>query len=296
MEEQVLIIGAAGRLGRELVHLYGPRVQAFTRADLDITDAEQTREKIFALSPKLIINCAAFTDVDAAEQNPGQAFNVNALGVRNIAEVAREIAADLVYISTDYVFDGRKGEPYTEDDPTGPVNHYGRSKLTGEYIAARYWHRTYIIRTGILYGRFGLNYLQAIIDNLTAGKSIAAVSDQAASPTSTYDLAKAIQLIAVSGRYGTYHVVNGGRASRWQLAETVRTAVSHWFPEVKKVPIRPLSLVQAGKIAPRPADTALSCAKLEQELAHSMRHWEEPILEYVKYYLQQKGSGRISGV
>lgn len=295
MEKEALIIGAGGRLGQELVHLYGPRALAWTRSDVDITAAELTRAKIAALAPRLIINCAALTTVDVAEHYPDLAFKVNALGVRNIAEAAAEVGADLVQVSTDYVFDGQKGAPYTEEDPTGPVNYYGRSKLAGEYLATRSWHRTYIIRTGLLYGRFGRNYVQAVIDDLLAGKPVTVAIDQVASPTCTSDLAQAIQRIATSGRYGIYHVVNEGRASRRQLAEAVRAAVSRWFPEVMKVPLRPILLAEAGKIAPRPRDTTLSCAKIAQELAVQLRRWEEPLPEYVKYYLEHYWSGRIMG-
>lgn len=286
-DKPIIIVGAGGRLGQELLELLRPEgAMGFTRHELDLTDPDAVSERITQITPGLIINAAALTDVDRAQNSPEQTFDINTLGPRNLAEAAREVEADLVYISTDYVFDGTKDSPYTEDDEPRPINVYGRSKLAGEYITRKLWERSYVIRTGILYGSFGQNFVQGLLDKARHTPSIQAITDQVAAPTSTRDLAKAIRTIAFSGRYGLYHVVNSGQASRYELASVTLDEAAKYEPDLAQVAIERISLAQAAKSAPRPPYTVLSPEKLAQELGYTMRNWQEPLREYVKYYFQ----------
>ena len=217
---QVLITGGQGQLGRALAQTYrarGMTVAAPGHKDLDVTDPIGLRLAIERVAPALIIHAAAATDVDRCEREPAWAEALNAAGTRNLALIAGERDIPLVYVSTNYVFDGRKapGEAYAEDDPTGPLSVYGRTKLTGEEEVRRLAPRAQIVRTAQVYAAQGRKFVHVMLGLADGGKTtIGGVDDQWGQPTYAADLAAAIAALADTGVWGNYHLTNGG-ACTW---------------------------------------------------------------------------------
>lgn len=214
-------------LGRDIVAAFKPMGEAISASrsggDIraDITDAESLRAALDDTEPDLVINSAAWVDVDAAESHPDETFRVNAWGAWNAAAVAASYAIPVLHISTDYVFDGLKGAPYTEFDRTNPVNVYGASKLAGEeailWLGAPVW----IVRTQWLYGGAGDNFVTAVLSRAEKGEPIRAVDDQFGTPTYTPDVAAMLRTIVSEAPYGIYHVNNAGGCSRHAFARAI---------------------------------------------------------------------------
>jgi dTDP-4-dehydrorhamnose reductase len=249
----VLVTGAGGLLGGQVAWTLARtrgQVYAFTRAQLDVTDAAQTAEIVRNVRPSLVIHCAAMTNVDACEDEPGRAFAVNAEGSANIAAAADSVGAEIVAISTDYVFDGERGA-YTEADPTNPIQVYGRSKLEGENAVREANAKHYVVRSAWIYGPGGKNHLSKLPDYVETGTPVSAVVDQHGCPTYAPDLADAIGAVAGSGRFGTYHVVNQGVCS---FAEFFDFAVEQLGSDLE---VKHITLEELGRPAPRPHNTSL---------------------------------------
>ncbi|MDP2973114.1 MAG: dTDP-4-dehydrorhamnose reductase, partial [Deltaproteobacteria bacterium] len=194
---RILVIGAKGMLGRDLVHelqssFPDDEVLAWDIDEIDIRKEQETIAKIEGVRPAIVINLAGYTDVDGCESNEHEAFVVNADGMRHVALGVRRCGARGVYLSTDYVFDGEKGAPYLEDDPPNPLNIYGRSKWKGEQSVLKLAGDGLIIRTQWLYGRYGRNFVTAILRQAKEKKVLSIVNDQIGSPTYTVDLSRAI--------------------------------------------------------------------------------------------------------
>lgn len=284
MRVRVLITGATGQLGRDLREAYaGEQVLGLGSAQLDITRAEETKKTIAEWRPDLVIHAAAYTNVDGCESDPDRAFRVNALGTRNVALGCQAAGAALVYISTDYVFDGLQvGRAYTEYDATNPRSVYGRSKLAGEECVRDLLDRFYIVRTSWLHGLVGKNFIRTILNSARQGKELAVVDDQTGSPTFTVDLAKAIRRLAGSGLYGVYHVTNGGSCSWHTLAEQALELAGERYPELLGREVRPLTTAQLGRPAPRPAYSVLRNYNLELAGLPCLRPYEEALREFVR--------------
>src|SRR5712691_13329348 len=202
---RILVTGAKGQLGQELQRvLRGEEVIATDRPEYELTDP-MLGEKIAAQRPDLVIHTAAYTDVDGCERDPDTAFQVNAQGTRRVAEGAAKANARLIYISTDYVFDGKKLEPYTERDPVNPLNVYGRSKLIGEQEALKACPSVLIVRTSWLYGAHGKNFVKTILQLAATRPEIRVVDDQRGSPTYARDLASEISELIRRGIIGVVH-------------------------------------------------------------------------------------------
>lgn len=280
---RVLITGAGGQLGRELVQVYADEeVLGLSSAELDVTRAEQARRVIADWRPDLVIHAAAYTNVDGCEADPDRAFRVNALGARNVALGCQAAGAAVVYVSTDYVFDGRRaGPPYTEYDRPNPLSVYGRSKLAGEEYVRDLLDRFYIVRTSWLHGLHGRNFLRTILTNARQGKDLAVVDDQTGSPTFAADLGWAIRRLAETGQYGLYHVTNGGACSWYELAGQALAVAAERFPEISRAPLRPLSTEELGRPAPRPAYSVLRNYNLELAGLPLLRPYEEALREFV---------------
>jgi len=226
----VLVTGAAGQLGSELVAelcrraeatVHGPPldVVAADRARLDVSSRDEVMAAVTGLEPDVIVNAAAFTDVDGCEDDPERAFAVNALGVRHLAEAAGLVGAHLCQVSTDYVFDGSLDRPYHEWDRPNPVSVYGRSKLGGELEAGP---AATVVRTAWVCGRHGRNFVTRILELARRDDvPLLVVDDQVGSPTMAADLAAAVVPLALARRRGLFHVTNGGGASRFELARAV---------------------------------------------------------------------------
>lgn len=216
---RVVITGADGQLGVELVRTLGGQAEVIgtTMADLDVTHPE-CAGRLASYRPDWVVHTAAATDVDGCERNPNHAMAVNAEGTGRVAEGCRRVGAGLVYLSTDYVFDGLKGAPYSEEDAPAPLNAYGRSKLEGELATRTLAPRWLIIRTAWLYGVHGRNFVKTILGKLKAGEPLRVVDDQVGSPTYAADLADAVALLLSRGLTGVYHVTNSGTCSWLEFA------------------------------------------------------------------------------
>lgn len=248
-----LITGAHGMLGHDLVRaLAGREVTALSRADLDVTDADACRARV--TGHDIVINAAAYTQVDNAESDEDRAFAVNAVGARNLAAAAREAGARMIQVSTDYVFDGAQAEPYAEDHPRDPVSAYGRTKAAGEVFAlAENPGATAIVRTAWLYGADGPNFAATMLRLAASNPTVSVVDDQIGQPTWTADLAAQIVALADAGvPAGIFHGTNAGRASWFDFARAV-FAGAGLDPER----VQPTDSASFVRPAPRPAFSVL---------------------------------------
>jgi dTDP-4-dehydrorhamnose reductase len=277
--ETVLVTGAAGLLGREMVRAAtarGYHVVALAHTDLDVTDAPAVRSVVRAHTPTHVIHCAAYTAVDGAESEPELAMRVNRDGTESVAKAAAQAGAGLVYFSTDYVFDGLKVEPYLSSDSPAPVNSYGRSKLAGEYAAADAHPDPLIIRTGWLYGGGGSSFIQAILKRAATGKGLRVVDDQHGRPTWTRNLAEGTLELLDAGAKGVVHFADGGEATWVDLARAALTLSGY------EIEVEPVSTEEWGAPAPRPRYSVLDLTATEAVLGCSMMHWREALRRFLE--------------
>jgi dTDP-4-dehydrorhamnose reductase len=256
---KTLVTGAGGQVGREVVELLtNEDVVAVDHSTLDITDAEAVREIVVATRPDAIVHCAAWTAVDACESDPDRAFLVNATGVRNITEAARAVGAYVTAISTDYVFDGTKLEPYDERDATNPQSTYGKSKLAGEHEVDAAGG---VVRTSWVVGRYGGNMVKTILRLAGEHEKLSFVSDQRGHPTVAADLARMLCLFARERLSGTWHVTNQGAVSWHEFAQAVLAAAGDDPSRVGPITTDEL---QPPRPAPRPANSVLDNRALRE--------------------------------
>ncbi len=273
---RILVTGARGQLGTELVPLLDPHeVVAVDLAELDITDRAMVLGAMTELGPDIVVNCAAMTAVDACESNVDTAFAVNAMAVRNLAEGCRAAGAHLATISTDYVFDGTKESPYNEWDSPCPKSVYGRSKLAGELEAGG---EATIVRTAWLCGEHGPNMVKTILRLLGEHDVLSFVDDQRGHPTFASDLAPVLRRLAVERRPGIFHVTNQGAVSWHEFAREVAKAVGA-DPER----VRPCATadLQPPRPAPRPANSVLDNMAMRLAGLPTTRDFREPLAELV---------------
>ncbi len=263
-------------LGRDIQAAFADiELMPFTRAELDVTDLARTREVVKGAKPDLVIHSAAFTDVDGSESDFDRALLVNGTGTRNVAMACEEAGCPVVYISSDYVFDGTKGSPYEEWDRTQPVNRYGYSKFVGEQCVTSMTSRYYIIRTSWLYGQHGKNFVDTIVDLLKKRDSLDVVNDQTGSPTYTVDLAAKLRELPGKG-YGIYHFTNSSDCSWYDLAvEIARLKGS-------SVIINPVDSSKFPRPAKRPAYSVLNSSMMRLEGFSEFRHWRDALAEYLR--------------
>jgi dTDP-4-dehydrorhamnose reductase len=271
----ILVIGANGMLGHDLMATLKGDVRGLDLPEIDITSLESVRRVLLTLKPEIIINAAAYTDVDGCESNVEQAMAVNGEGVGLLALTAREIGAKLVQFSTDYVFNGSKGTPYVEDDPLEPLSIYGESKLAGELNAAMA-PEFLIVRTQWLYGIHGKNFVETMLRLATEKSELAVVVDQIGSPTFTKDLAAAVKALLDKGCGGVYHVANSGFCSWNEFARAIFTE------EGLAITVNPMTTEQLNRAAKRPLYSTLDCSKLERDCSCQPRHWREALREYLQ--------------
>lgn len=272
-----MITGANGMLGRDLMQSLEEKhvLIGATMDDFDITNLDLTVNFIKEIKPDIVIHSAAYTDVDGCESNVDTAFKVNSLGARNVAVACNENNAAMVYISTDYVYDGTKGQPYIEYDRTNPMSIYGKSKLAGENYVKDFLNKHYIIRTSWLYGLNGKNFVTTMLNLGKTKDEINVVSDQMGSPTYTPDLAQAIGKLIEKQTYGTFHITNSEHCSWYDYAKEIF--------EIANIDIRvnPITTEELKRPAPRPKYSVLDnyCWKLEGY--ESLRPYKEALREYM---------------
>jgi len=275
---RVLVTGAAGMLGTELVPLFRCSFDVIPAdvAEFDMRDAAATDAFVAAAAPDVIVNCAAYTDVDGAESDPATAFDVNANGAGNLATAGQKVGARLVQLSTDYVFDGTGDTPYAETDEPSPLGVYGRSKLAGERRVAEASKEALIVRTAWLYGHAGPNFIEKMLSLASSGQALRVVDDQVGAPTNVRDLAGAIlELIAVEAT-GVVNATNRGRCTWFEFARRILDEAG-----LKDVAIEPVTSEEFPRPAPRPAYSVLSLARLVSLTGKEPRSWQDAVAEYV---------------
>lgn len=273
----ILVTGAGGQLGCELQRLgaVSPNNYLFTdRAELDVTDADAVKRAVEATRAKVIVNCAAYTAVDRAEEEPDAAEQLNATAAGHLAEAAREAGATLIHVSTDYVFDGRTHRPYTEEELPAPLNVYGRTKRAGEEAIARSGCKAIVIRTAWLYSEFGRNFLKTMLSITARQPRVNVVFDQVGTPTYAGDLALAIFSIVESGRYasneGIYHFSDEGVCSWYDFAVEIAAEAGH--DACRIVPCRTADYPAR---ALRPAYSVLDKTKIKRTFDLEIPHWRD---------------------
>jgi dTDP-4-dehydrorhamnose reductase len=275
----VLVTGAAGQLGRDIVSALRPHrtveVTAASHASLAVEDRAAVDELFDSVRPDVVIHSAAFTDVDGCETDPQRANVVNALGTGNVAGAADRAGAHLVYVSTDYVFDGRSSRPYRESDPTNPISVYGSSKLAGELLCPQ---SATIVRTSWLSGAHAANFVRTVLRLGERAGELRFVDDQRGSPTFTADLAPAVVALAMDRRAGCFHVTNRGEASRFELAkETLAIAGA----DPRRVHPIPTEELDPPRPATRPAYSVLDTSAFEDAGYPPLPPWRDGLARLV---------------
>jgi len=270
---RILVTGATGQLGRALAPvLAGHEVRGAGSKDFDVADLGAVRAALGTARPDLVINCAAYTDVDGAETDAEAAFRINALGPRNLALATRARGAALLHVSSDYVFDGRADRPYCEFDATNPVSVYGRSKLAGEDAVRTFNERHFVVRTAWLYSTAGRNFALTM-RSLAERPEVRVVSDQFGSPTYAPHLARAIAELLPSEAWGTYHLAGRGCASWYDLCRALYAELGI------ATPVRAVSTAEFPRPAPRPRFAALSTVQSPQIL---LPPWEQGVRDFAR--------------
>ncbi len=291
--KRILVTGAKGMLGRVLVGILRltfpeDEVIGWDIEEMDIQKEDDSVAKIAALRPEVVIHLAAYTDVDGCESNRKMAFGVNAEGTKHVLLAASKCGAKMVYLSTDYVFDGEKGEPYLENDPPHPLNVYGHSKLKGEQYVQERGGDFIIIRTQWLYGPFGKNFVDSILKQAGEKETLSIVDDQTGSPTYTVDLAEAIRDLIRADARGVFHAANSEICTWYAFGQAVLNLAG-----IHQVKVLPMSSKELGRPAARPSYSVLDCQKLEKEIGRAMRPWSDALKDYLSTY-RQLSAGLIS--
>jgi dTDP-4-dehydrorhamnose reductase len=282
--KRILITGAGGLVGRTLTEYLEREsyrnVFAFTRKDLDITDRRRVEEITAALQPDYIINCAAYTQVDKSEVEKKLCYAVNVKGTEHLAVAAARLKAVLIHLSTDYVFDGKKLTPYTEDDAANPLNYYGLTKLMSEEKVKTYAEGYFIIRPSWIYGKYGKNFFTGLMEWAKANKVLKIAGDQTGSPTFAGDLAEFILFLLSRGikDYGTYHFSNEGAVTRYEQAlEIIRL-------KDLSVRLEPVSSAYFKPLAVRPPYSVLSKEKIKRKFDYPVADWKDSLAKFIREY------------
>lgn len=276
---KILILGHRGMLGSDLMLRLMPAhdVTGKDVGDFDIAVEDDCRRVVEECSPDVVINAAAFTDVDGCEAKRDLCYQVNATGVKNIALACRGRGILIVHFSTDYVFDGQKTAPYVEEDEPAPLGVYGASKLEGERFLQALADRWLLIRTAWLYGRNGRNFVKTILDKAASVKSLDVVDDQIGSPTYSWDLSAAVQLLVEGGHEGLFHLTNRGRCSWYEFACKILQ-----YAGMHDVTVRPIRTADLARPAIRPAWSVLSSRKFSEATGKAMRFWQIALQDYLE--------------
>jgi dTDP-4-dehydrorhamnose reductase len=271
-EVRVLISGAGGQLGLELAEILperGHETVALPRAELDIADPDAVEDAVKGYAPDLVVNAAAYTNVDGCETETDLAYAVNALGPRNLAQTCEGLGCKLLHVSTNYVFDGEADRPYEPFDLPNPISAYGRTKLAGEEYVKHLTRRWYVVRSAGVYGR-GHNFVRTMLRVAGERDVLKVKADEFISPTYARDLAKGIARVAEAGRYGLYHLTNAGSCSWYEFAREI-FRLAEVEAEVVSIPGSEYPLPAA-----RPTNGVLSSLG-----TFELRHWRDALTDYL---------------
>jgi dTDP-4-dehydrorhamnose reductase len=271
---KILVLGKNGQVGSDLVRLLKNsnfEYVALDRTDIDLSNVEEIGIKLASYEFDILVNCAAYTQVDLAESEVELASKINAIAVGELAKACKAKSASLIHISTDYVFAGENNSPYLEDDATDPQSVYGSSKLQGEELALAINEKTWILRTAWVYGEAGSNFPKTIAKLLLAGKDLEVVDDQIGAPTWSQDIAKAIlDLINKQPQFGIYNCTNAGEISWFEFAQTIASTLGIEISKVKAVKSNTLT-----RPAKRPNYSVLSDKKWKQAGLQPLPNWKD---------------------
>ena len=279
-----VLIGAAGQLGFDLARTFdlpGELIR-LTHADIELLDATATERIVRQLRPTLVVNTAAYNQVDRAEDDRASAFALNAEAVGRLADVCESLGATLVHFSTDYVFDGRRSTPYGEDDAPGPISAYAESKLAGERLALSRCRRAYVFRVCGLFGiarsagRGGTNFVETMLRLASEGRALRVVRDQIVTPSYTRDLAPKVWRAVTRGPHGVYHLTNAGQTSWYEFAREI-FRLSKLSPDLTGV-----TAAEYGARARRPAYSVLAHQRLAGLGEDDLRPWQEALADYLR--------------
>lgn len=292
---RILVTGADGQLGSELMRRaarFDVTATGLTIADLDITDARAVQQQVARSGATVVVNAAAYTAVDKAESEPALAYAVNRDGTAHLAAACAAAKIPFIHVSTDYVFDGTKDTPYTEDDPVHPMSVYGASKEAGERALREIWPHHVILRTAWVYSAFGHNFVKTMLRLARERDSLKVVADQQGSPTAAGDLAEAILHIVQrigAGRdipWGTYHYCGAGSTTWHGFAEAI---VQFAAPVLgRSIPVIPITTAEYPTPARRPTNSILDCTRIRQQFDIRPRPWRESLKEVVTELLEGK--------
>lgn len=276
---RILITGAKGRLGSRLLELLQPahEVIGMDIDTLDFTDFHALREGVRQIQPELVLHCGAMTAVDECALKPDEALRVNGYGTKNVALACLEVDAAMLYVSTNEVFDGRNTGDILEYDPVCPANPYGYSKMVGEQAVRDHLRKFYIVRTSWLFAHGGSNFIHAILKRAREGQPLRVVVNEVASPTYNYDLAEALVKLISTQQYGTYHLVNEGRASRWMFARKILDLMGWESMDIEKI---------SSAEYPRPStppEYSVLKNTAAAALGITLRPWQEALLAYLQH-------------
>jgi dTDP-4-dehydrorhamnose reductase len=272
---KILVAGAAGMLGRDLMHAAGNaghEVVGYGHNELDVTDADAVAARVEAERPAVVVNCAAWTDVDGAEEAEETATAVNGAGAGNVAGAAAAAGAAVVYVSSDYVFDGSKGAPYVETDQTAPLSAYGRGKLAGEEATRAANKRHFVVRSAWLFGIGGANFVETMLRLAGDHGEVLVVRDQVGSPTYTWHLAYGIVRLIEGVEFGIHHMAAAGACSWYEFAREI-------FEQAKvECKVMSATTEMLGRPAPRPPFSALAS---QREHAIELPSWQDGLAAYL---------------
>src|SRR5213075_570026 len=280
---KLAIIGANGQLGTDLLEVLSAEhdVIGLNHADIEITDIDNVKNVLSSARPDIVLNTAAYHIVPEAEKFPDKAFHINGTGTLNLAKVCQDLGIRLVHYSTDYIFDGKKQKPYTEEDRPNPLSVYANTKLSGEYFALNYSDKSYVIRVSGIYGKVpcrakGGNFITTMIKLAREKPEVRVVNDEVLTPTPTYHIAKNTAALIKTGAYGLYHMSCEGECSWYEFAKLI------WETLQLETPLYPASVKDFPIVVKRPFYSVLENRNLNKLGINQMPDWKEALKEFLK--------------
>jgi dTDP-4-dehydrorhamnose reductase len=282
---KLVVIGANGQLGTDLLEVLSTKhaVVGLNHADIEIADIDSVKNVLSSVKPDIVLNTAAYHIVPEAEKFPDKAFHINGTGTLNLARVCQDLGIRLVHYSTDYVFDGKKQKPYTEDDCPNPLNVYANTKLSGEYFALNYSDKSYVIRVSGIYGKVacrakGGNFITTMIKLAKEKPEVRVVNDEILTPTPTYHIAKNTAALINTDAFGLYHMSCEGEVSWYEFAKVI------WETLQLETPLHAASVKDFPLVVKRPFYSVLENKNLNKLDINQMPPWKEALVEFLKIY------------